>query len=82
MTKELRKKYNLPVRKPLIYYDVAKNFKEYQVTDFCEKKIFSDWSILTIVLNKKITKNISSRFLKQMQSPDFVDEIQSMLQTD
>ena len=80
MTKELKKKYKLSVTKQLVYYDVTNGFKEYRVTDFYEKKIFSEWSILTIVLNGRITKNISSRFLKQMQSPDFVDEYQNALQ--
>ncbi len=80
MTKELREKYKLSVTKQLVYYDVTNGLKEYMVTDFYEKKIFSDWSILTIVLNEKITKNISSRFLKQMQSPDFVNEYQNAFQ--
>ena len=74
MTEELKQKYKLPVAKQIVYYDVTNSFKKYQVTDLCEKEIFPEWCILSITLDKGISKDISSRFLKQMQSPDFVNK--------
>lgn len=74
MTEELKQKYKLPVAKQIVYYDVANGFKKYRVTDLCEKEIFPEWCVLNITLDKGINKDICSRFLKQMQSPDFIDE--------
>ena len=71
-TKELRKKYDLPVTKPLVYYDVTDGFTKHAITDYAEEEDYGTWQILKITLDNEDTKTISNKFLSSMQAPDFI----------
>ena len=75
ITKELRRQLSLPVTKDLVYYpNRFKNFTE-KVTDIEIVEENNGWYSLCITTDAGSRAYIHSSYLKNMQSPSFVEDM-------
>lgn len=74
--KDIRRALNLPITKQLVYYpdkneNITVNIETYKISE-----VFSDWWTITIHLENGDDVNIHNLYLKEMQSPTFISDMQ------
>ena len=74
--KDIRRALSLPITKQLVYYpnkneNVTVNVETYRISE-----MFPDWWTITIHLENGEEVNIHNLYLKEMQSPTFVADMQ------
>ena len=74
--KDIRRALNLPITKQLVYYpdkneNITVNVETYKIIE-----VFSNWWTITIHLENGDDVNIHNLYLKEMQSPTFISDMQ------
>jgi len=77
ITKEERKKYGLPLTRPILYFPDRRRNITVEVVGLAEEYKFNSGScILEALLEDGDSVNIHSDYLKEMQSISFVADLQ------
>ena len=74
--KDIRRALNLPITKQLVYYPNKRKNDSVRIETYRISEMYSDWWTITIHLENGDDVNIHNLYLKEMQSPTFVSDMQ------
>ncbi len=75
--KDIRQVLGLPVLKQFVYYPSRHGSKPISIKNFFVSESYESFYTVTITLDNGRTLNIHHKYLKQMQSPTFLKDMEA-----